>query len=351
MKILIVCPSFDILGGVANHYKGLAPFWKSDIFYVFQGKRKNIPAAISFIPDFIKYIYLLLVKSPDVVIVNPSLRRYQLFRDSIYVIIAKLFPVKVITFIHGWDDLVAQKIIAKPYYFLNSFGRSSCFFVLYSKFREKLIEMGVKVPILLTTTKVSDELIGNFNIEMRDGSIRQILFLARIEISKGILVVLKIFSLLKLKYPYLKLSICGIGSALQDAKDYVVNNRIDDVFFHGNVSGKLLIQQFRQSDLYILPTAHGEGMATSILEAMAFGLPIISRPVGGICDFFLEGRMGFLLNTLEPQYYVDIIDNLISNPTLVKQISLFNHEYAEKHFLASEVTKILESNIYDNCMH
>ena len=101
MKILIVCPSFDILGGVANHYKGLAPFWKSDIFYVFQGKRKNIPAAISFIPDFIKYIYLLLVKSPDVVIVNPSLRRYQLFRDSIYVIIAKLFPVKVITFIHG----------------------------------------------------------------------------------------------------------------------------------------------------------------------------------------------------------------------------------------------------------
>lgn len=351
MKILIVCPSFDILGGVANHYKGLAPFWKSDIFYAFQGKRKNIPAEISFVPDLLKYICLLFIKSPDVVIVNPSLRRYQLFRDSIYVVIAKLFSVKVITFIHGWDDLVAQKIIAKPYYFLNSFGRSSCFFVLYSKFRQDLIKIGVKAPILLSTTKVSDELVKNFDIKTRNGSINQILFLARIEISKGILVVLKIFSLLKLKYPYLKLSICGTGSALPDAKNYVINNKIDGVSFYGNVSGELLVQQFCQSNLYILPTTHGEGMATSILEAMAFGLPIISRPVGGISDFFLEGKMGFLLNTLEPRYYVDIIDNLVGNPTLVKQISLFNHEYAIKHFLASEVTKVLEANIYDNCMH
>lgn len=35
-------------------------------------------------------------------------------------------------------------------------------------------------------------------------------------------------------------------------------------------------------------------MPSSVLEAMAFGLPVITRPVGGLKDFFENVKMGFI---------------------------------------------------------
>lgn len=348
MKILIVCPSFKILGGVANHYKGLAPYWSSKIIYSFQGKRKHIPAFFTLVPDFVQYIFLLLLKSPEVVVINPSLRKYQLFRDSLYVIIAQLFRLDVVTFIHGWDDNVADEIIAHPYYFKHTFGNSLFINVLYSGFRDKLLQAGIKAPVLLSTTKVSNELLEGFDVNMRTGEVKQLLFLARLEISKGILVVLEAFFKLKQKYPYLTLSVCGTGSAWNEAQHYVCDNGLTGIVFHGNVSGELLMSQFRESDVYLLPTTHGEGMATSVLEAMAFGLPVITRPIGGVCDFFINEEMGYLLDSLDSDSYVDAIEELISNPKRVRDISLLNHSYAIKHFLASEVTKHFEDDIRKN---
>lgn len=55
------------------------------------------------------------------------------------------------------------------------------------------------------------------------------------------------------------------------------------------MTGKLLSEQFESGDIYILPT-YFEGMATSVLEAMAFGLPIITTPTGGVKDFFKKGK-------------------------------------------------------------
>lgn len=345
MRILIVCPSFKILGGVANHYKGLDPYWSSEIIYSFQGKRKHISAFFTLIPDFIRYIFLLLFKSPDVVVVNPSLRKYQLFRDSLYVILARLFRVDVVTFIHGWDDSVASEIIIHPNYFLWTFGKSLFINVLYSGFRDKLLQAGVKVPVLLSTTKVSNGLLNGFDVNSRTGEVKQLLFLARLETSKGILIVLEAFLKLKRKYPYLKLSVCGTGSALNEAQRYVHDNNLPDVLFHGNVSGELLVKQFKDSDVYLLPTTHGEGMATSVLEAMAFGLPVITRPVGGVCDFFVDGKMGYLLDSLNPDFYVEAVETLINDHCRTRNISLRNHTYAIKHFLASEVAKCFENDI------
>ena len=345
MKILIVCPSFKILGGVANHYKGLDPYWSSKIIYSFQGKRMYMPALFTLVPDFVRYVFLLLLKSPDVVIVNPSLRKYQLFRDSLYVIIARLFRLDVVTFVHGWDDDVANEIIAHSCYFNHTFGESIFINVLYSGFRDKLLQAGVKAPVLLSTTKVSNGLLDGFDVNSRTGEVKQLLFLARLELSKGILIVLETFVKLKRKYPYLTLAVCGTGSAWDEAQRYVCDNGLVGVVFHGNLSGESLIRQFRESDVYLLPTTHGEGMATSVLEAMAFGLPVITRPVGGVCDFFVNEEMGYLLDSLHSDPYVDAIEELISNPKRVRNISLLNHSYAIRHFLASEVTRHFEDDI------
>lgn len=78
---------------------------------------------------------------------------------------------------------------------------------------------------------------------------------------------------------------------------------------------------------------------------MAFGLPIISRPVGGVKDFFVNDEMGILTESLNPKVYADIVDEYINNPQKVKHISNINYNFAKQNFYASKVAKKFENDI------
>ena len=142
----------------------------------------------------------------------------------------------------------------------------------------------------------------------------------------------------------IKFRVAGTGGELEKAKQYAIDNNIA-VDFLGNISGDTLINEFKAANIYILPTTHGEGMPTSVLEAMAFGVPVITRPVGGTCDFFENSKMGELIESLDPKEYAVAIDKYLNNPTFAKEVSTYNHKYAKEHFLASSVAKAIEARL------
>jgi glycosyltransferase involved in cell wall biosynthesis len=83
-------------------------------------------------------------------------------------------------------------------------------------------------------------------------------------------------------------------------------------------------------------------MATSVLEAMSYGLPVITRPVGGIADFFQDGTMGFLTESCDPAVLAALTERLIVDPTLRLHIGAFNRRYAREHFAASVVAQRIQ---------
>lgn len=261
-------------------------------------------------------------------------------RDSIFLRISKLLRIKTVVFFHGWDEKLAKKISREPEEFVNLFDRSDAFLVLASQFRERMKQWGITKPIYLTTTKVENRLVRDFDINSKDRN-QTLLFLARIEEYKGIFIVLKAFVKISKIIPDTKLIIAGSGSALSEAKKFVSNNNLKNVEFKGFIDGNELMKTFNQSDIYILPT-YGEGMPTAVLEAMAFGLPVITRPVGGLVDFFEDEKMGFLIDSLDPVDFAEKVIELIKNEKKQIQISHFNHKYASCNFLASEVAKSME---------
>ena len=103
-------------------------------------------------------------------------------------------------------------------------------------------------------------------------------------------------------------------------------------------------EAFRKGDLYLFPSFH-EGMPTSVLEAMAFGIPVITRPVGGLVDFFENEKMGKMVDSIKPSDFTEAIESLLTNVNLVKQISLYNYQYAQKHFLASRIALDMENKL------
>ena len=118
--------------------------------------------------------------------------------------------------------------------------------------------------------------------------------------------------------------------------------------FVGNITGKALAECYAKGDVYILPT-RAEGMATSILEAMAFGLPIISAPVGGTVDFFENGINGYLIDGYASSDYANAVSKLIESPDVIKCMSEQNYNYAKKHFMASSVVIKIQDDIMQYC--
>lgn len=344
MKLLIITPEIHRLGGVANHYLGLSKHWTFEIEYLFYGKRNNNTpmwkSLLLYPYDYIRCIYKLLTSGIDAVIINPSLRKYQIIRDGLFLLISRLCGKKVITFIHGFDENYCETL-KNNRLFKWCYNKSSFIYVLYSGFKKQLINIGINAPIELTTTKVATDLL---SIETQTKTnARTILFLARINKDKGIYEAIDTYAILKQEYPDLKFIVCGDGPILQDIKNYVTQNQIKNVEFRGNVTGKKLQMAYAESDIYILPTEQ-EGMATTILEAMAFGLVIISRPVGGIVDFWKD-NMGYLLTSKDPNEYAKAIKSIIDNPKLLSDISNFNRDFASRHFMADKVCKKFETDI------
>ena len=347
MKLLFVIPSLSLTGGVASHYAGLAPYWTASICYSTYGKREKIPAPLTLLPDIISYIFKIAFNKIDVVVVNPSLRRYQLFRDGIYILIALLFKKKVVTFIHGWDISLSAKLEKRNILFTRIYGKSAFIYVLSSAFKASLIRMGIQCPILQTTTKIDDSFLDQ-TTSKTETRVQRILFLSRIIKTKGIYIAIDAFHLLKQEFKDLELLVCGDGAELEAAKKYVNERSIPDVTFRGRVTGIDLINSYQQSDIYILPS-YEEGLATSVLEAMGFGLPIITRPVGGIIDFFINGKMGQLVDSLAPEDFAQAIKPYIIQPHMCREVGNYNRAYADAHFRASRVAYHFEQDIRKYC--
>ena len=86
-------------------------------------------------------------------------------------------------------------------------------------------------------------------------------------------------------------------------------------------------------------------MPTSVLEAMAFGMPVVTRPVGGLCDFFENGKMGFLCSGKEPQEIASALESIISNKRKLLEMVQYNNLYAKTHFIAPIVAQNI-ANFY-----
>lgn len=341
MKILINTPDINKLGGVANHYKGLKPYWSEDVHYNFIAGRKGIPGSVLLPFDLVIFFFKLLFWRYDVVILNPSLGKTALKRDALFLTIASWFNVKKIVFFHGWSEAVATDISKNSNWFLDRYKKADAFLVLASAFKNQLQSWGIIRSIYLTTTKVDNFLIKDFDVIEKYFNFN-LFFLARIELYKGIFTAIEAFILLQQKHPELKFTIAGDGSYLQKAKELIKVKNIKNVIFLGNISGEILIKAFQKSDIYILPT-DGEGMPTTVLEAMAFGLPIITRPVGGLNDFFQEKKMGTLIASKNAEDFAIAIEKLLNDRELLHNISHYNHNYAKQNFMASQVAKNLEA--------
>lgn len=348
MKILINVPDLSLLGGVANHYMGLRPYWTERVRYNIVGRRNRLGNGKLWFPwDIIKFVWKLLTFRPDIIILNPSIGKSALNRDFIFLDVAHFLKFKVAVFIHGFDWNVAKSI--EKEWISKKLNKTRLIFVLAKSFRKELRLWGVNVPIEITTTKVDDRMIKGFNIETRNGECNNLLFCSRVEKAKGIYEAIETFCILKERYQSLTLTIVGDGSEFAKVRQLIDDKGLQNIIMTGALSGEALIDSFKKSSVLLLLTQHGEGLPTAVLEGMAFGLPIITRNVGGIPDFFENWKMGFSSDSLDPVVFADAISRYLDNKEFAKETARHNYVYAKTHFMASNVALSIEMTMKKYC--
>lgn len=74
------------------------------------------------------------------------------------------------------------------------------------------------------------------------------------------------------------------------------------------------------ADFFVLPSRL-EGMSNAILEAMASGLPVIARAVGGNTELVVDGETGFLCRVDDVAHLAQALGRLVADPALRQRMA------------------------------
>ena len=110
-----------------------------------------------------------------------------------------------------------------------------------------------------------------------------------------------------------KAVIVGSGPEERNLRDFARSRQIAErVIFTGNVED--MVSVYSSLDIFVISSVT-EGVPLTVLEAMAFGLPVIATRVGGIPQVIEEGRSGILIDARDTEALRKTIDGLIHEPS------------------------------------
>ncbi|MEP0007272.1 MAG: glycosyltransferase family 4 protein [Balneola sp.] len=348
MKTLFLVPELAKPGGVANYYLSMEKSLKDKVGarYFVRGSRKgsNVASQIFiYLIDYFRFCLEVIFGNYNVFVVNTSFGKSGCLRDSVFILILRLFKKKFIVFFRGWDEAYEPEFILKKYNFLlKGFLKPNMIIVLSSNIKNKLKNWGYNGKIHLETTAVDDKLLELQTDNLIVDDKLDLLFMSRVEKEKGIYYCIELHKELKKVFPKARLLVAGTGSEIEKIKK-IANNK-SGIVLYGYASGETKAKILSNSDFFLFPSTHGEGMPNAVLEAMAFGLPVLTTKCNGISDFFEENKMGYFIDDLTIENLSCIKEKILelkSDHNKYKAICSFNKQYAQNRFLAPKISERL----------
>ena len=305
---------------------------------------ENIWVTMASFPGLlVQFCFKLLITHRHVKIVHiHGASKGSFYRKYVFFLLAKyIFRKKVVYHIHGAmyhlfyanaPRFVQQRIR----HFVNA---TDCLIVLSAwwknyfteNFDPKMIRI---VPNIVSAIPSSSSVKG-------DSGMIRFLFLGRIGERKGVYDLLEVLqanrAALQGKY-VLELGGDGETEKLEQLiAQYGLNASVK---FLGFVTGAQKEKRLQEADVYLLPSYH-EGLPISVLEAMSFGLPVISTNVGGIPEVVVSHKNGLLIEPGDHTAIFEAIKFFIDNPEKIREYGLRSYEMVAQHHFPAPVMRSL----------
>jgi glycosyltransferase involved in cell wall biosynthesis len=97
-------------------------------------------------------------------------------------------------------------------------------------------------------------------------------------------------------------------------------------------------------DILVLPS-ESEGLPFAVLEAMAWGKPVVASAVGGVPEAVVDGETGLLIPPGDVRALETALNTLICHPEMRRQMGLAGRARAERLFDSRQMARSFE-NLY-----
>ncbi len=153
-------------------------------------------------------------------------------------------------------------------------------------------------------------------------------------------------ALSKLGNKKIEYRICGKGDKLNELQILAKKLNVDEqVKFLGYLNN--LEKQFIEADLFILPSLR-EGLSVSLMQAMAYGVPVIGSNIRGNSTLIETNKGGFLFNSNDSSEIAKQINRFVNDKKLCLEFGLYNKKKIENFSLENvldEMRKIYSINM------
>ena len=305
IKVVVFSPSLEAVSGVSTHARTLfaSELARDCELLHFQvgseGRRETVLQKLTrFMLSPFHLALILLRSGAEIVHLNVSLEPKAYWRDLVYSIVARLLGRRVVSQIHGGampQDFFRGNALLT--WILRRFLVSSdAVSVLSSAELAAYRKFDPRIRVHLVPNAIDPSGLAGRTRSCNTDRPLKLVYVGRLVRTKGLFEVIEAMTELKRAGREFRLCIAGEGpdqAALMAAsKRAGLGDRIE---FPGGVFGAEKWRLWLDSDVFVFPTYHKEGLPYSLLEAMAAGCVPVTTPVAAIPDVMRDREHGLFV--------------------------------------------------------
>lgn len=350
MHVCMIVPNEMVQGGIAsvvNGYRGSELEKRCRITYIesYQNGSKwdKLKKALK---GYRAFRSLLRKDRPDLVHIHSSFGP-SFYRKMPFILWSASRKIPVVNHIHGaeFDAFYENASEAKKKRVRKVYRKCTRFIVLSKEWKEKIAQIvsADRIDVIENYCVLPEK---PYHVERRQN---QILFLGALEERKGCYDIPVIFESVKRKCPDARLVMAGDGQMKQIREAFGEKNLLSDIEFTGWVRGREKEKLLQQSAVFLFPS-YNEGMPMAVLEAMGYGLGVVTTTVGGIPQLIAHRRNGFLEAPGDLDAMAEAVSELIQDDGLCRNMGEAARETVEQKYSLQMHLQKLEETYRKACL-
>jgi glycosyltransferase involved in cell wall biosynthesis len=272
-----------------------------------------------------KFLFSLFLKTPFLNIPKSSIIHTQRPDDMLpFVLFYKNNP-KICT-LHGTplNAIYFKKgpVIGKIYELIEKFvlkrmdtviavdGEAKKFYTqMYPQIKDKIMVIPVGINTKLFKPANRHENRKKYHLNENE---KIILYVGRLNVEKGLDLLLKSFKEVKKEVEDCKLVLVGEGKDRDNLENLAKNIELKDIIFMGALERDKIPEIINCADVFALCSLY-EGMPTVVLEALACGVPVVSTNVGDVHKVVRNDKTGYIVEKRTKEEMSDKLIKALSN--------------------------------------